>query len=67
MSKPFSDLYTHVAELTGLPRSEVKQMIIKAFYWGRLDPKWDKIVSAFREASEREKREEDNAVRVDPL
>lgn len=44
----FSDLYTYVAHVTGLPRREVKEAILAKFYGMDDHPTWVKIVTILR-------------------
>ena len=49
VENPFSNLYTHVAKVTGLPRTDVKAAIIAKFLGEPEHPVWQTIVAKMKE------------------
>lgn len=58
--KPFSNLYTYLAEVSGLPRDRAKLATIKTLYGLNAGPDWQIIVAALKKLAV----EEDDALHV---
>lgn len=60
----FSNLYTYLAHVTGIPRPRVKHAVISVFYTGELTADFVEIINALRRE---DKDENGNALWLDEV